>query len=172
MDEDPLLWAFLGALRPGRRLSGTVVAVERFGVFVDLDEGPKHPTLPGVGFITWPELSWRRFDDASEIVSVGQRVTGEFLQFDTYNGEARMSLRALEPDPFLDFARDVRVGRVLSGTVTKLVPFGFFVRVQDDIEGLVPTADPSTRVGDEIMVAVEEIDVPRRRVRLCAEPRP
>lgn len=61
-------------------MSGTVAAI---GGFVDLADGPKHPAFPGVGFITMPELSWRRFDDPSEIVATGQRVTCEVLAFDT-----------------------------------------------------------------------------------------
>lgn len=54
---------------------GTVAAIERFGVFVALDEGPDHPVHPGVGFITYPELSLRRFEAASEVVELGQRVS-------------------------------------------------------------------------------------------------
>ncbi|WP_433789202.1 S1 RNA-binding domain-containing protein [Actinoplanes sp. CA-252034] len=174
--ENPLLWAFLKGLHAGRRLPGVVAAIERFGVFVDLDDGPKHPTFPGVGFITMPELSWRRFEDPAEVVSVGRRVTCEFLMFDTTNGEARLSLRATLPDPFLDFARAVRAGQVLPGTVTRLVPFGAFVRVGDDIEGLVhlddlsPTPveapDQAVQVGDQVTVTVKEIDPTRRRLAL------
>ncbi|MCF3120842.1 S1 RNA-binding domain-containing protein [Streptomyces arenae] len=88
------LHAFLSSLRPGEPLSGTVAAVENFGVFVDLDEGPAHPVFPGVGFITVPELSWRRFESPSDVVTVGQHITGEFLRFDTWNAEARLSLRS------------------------------------------------------------------------------
>ena len=97
--ESPKLWAFLAALHRGEILSGTVTAIERFGVFVALDAGPDHPTFPGVGFIALPELSWRRFDTAYDVVQVGQRVSCEFLQFDTWNLEARLSLRATQPDP-------------------------------------------------------------------------
>jgi small subunit ribosomal protein S1 len=114
-----------------------VAAIERFGVFVAVDEGPEHPVYPGVGFITYPELSWRRFETASDVVEVGQRVSCEFLQFDTWNGEARLSLRAMQPDPFVVFVDGVVVGQRLSGRVTKLVPFGVFVEVADGIEGLV-----------------------------------
>lgn len=69
--ESPELWAFLGSLRLGEVLSGTVTAIESFGVFVALDDGPPHPLYPGVGFITIPELSWRRFKAASDVVQVG-----------------------------------------------------------------------------------------------------
>ncbi|MFJ3760964.1 S1 RNA-binding domain-containing protein [Streptomyces sp. NPDC090080] len=174
--ENPELWAFLKGLRPGECLTGSVAAIESFGVFVALDEGPEHPVFPGVGFITYPELSWRHFEAASDVVEVGQRVSCEFLQFDDWNGEARLSLRAMQPDPFLVFADGIVVGQRLSGRVTKLVPFGAFVEVADGIEGMVhlselspgPVAAPEdvVRVGDELTVVVVDVDRQRRRLSL------
>jgi ribosomal protein S1 len=164
--ENPELWAFLKAQGAGQRLSGTVAAIERFGVFVDLDEGPEHPTFPGVGFVTIPELSWRWFRNPADVVSLGQHVTGEFLVFDTVHGEARLSLRAAEPDPYLHFARVTSVGQQLRGRVTELVPSGFFVDVGGPLEGLVRISDHTVRSGDEVVVAVLEIDTTRRRLTL------
>ncbi|RPK85801.1 30S ribosomal protein S1 [Streptomyces sp. ADI97-07] len=88
--ESPELWAFLESLHCGDILSGTVSAIERFGVFVALDDGPGHPTLPSVGFLGIPELSWRRFDHPTDVVQVGQRVEREFMGSDTHNAEARL----------------------------------------------------------------------------------
>jgi small subunit ribosomal protein S1 len=174
--ENPALWAFLKSLRVGETLSGEIASIERFGVFVALDDGPDHPVFPGVGFITMPELSWRYFESASEVVQVGQRVSCEFLQFDTWNGEARLSLRATQPDPFQTFADSATVGQTLRGRVTKLIPFGVFVRVTDGIEGLVhlreltPTPveapEDAVQVGDQITVVITEIDRRRRRLAL------
>ncbi|MGW4650409.1 S1 RNA-binding domain-containing protein [Kitasatospora sp. NPDC004289] len=174
--ENPELWAFLKSLRTGEVLSGRIGSIERFGVFVTLDDGPDHPVFPGVGFITIPELSWRHFEAASDVVQVGQRVRCEFLQFDTTNGEARLSLRATQPDPFQAFAETTAVGQSLQGRVTKLVPFGAFVQVTNDIEGLVhlreltwtPVEAPEmvVQVGDDITVVVTEIDRERRRLSL------
>ncbi len=174
--ENPELWAFLKALRAGEILLGQIRSIERFGVFVALDDGPDHPVFPGVGFITIPELSWRHFETASDIVHVGQRVKCEFLQFDTTNGEARLSLRATQPDPFQTFVETTTVGQALQGRVAKLVPFGVFVQVTSDIEGLVhlqeltwtPVEAPEAvvQVGDEITVVVTEIDRERRRLSL------
>ncbi|WP_217710496.1 S1 RNA-binding domain-containing protein [Streptomyces sp. NA04227] len=180
--ENPELHEFLGALRRGDILAGTVAAIEPFGVFVALDDGPPHPVFPGVGFVTFPELSWRWLDAVTDVVRVGQRVRGEFLQFDTRNMEARLSLRALQPDFFQAYADEVAVGQEVPGTVRKLVPFGAFVEVADGIQGLVrleelstvPVADPAdvVQVGDEVRVVVTEVDRERRRValsrRLCA----
>ncbi|WP_243725713.1 S1 RNA-binding domain-containing protein [Actinomadura rubrisoli] len=166
-------------------MAGTVAAIERFGIFVDLDEGPNHPVFTGVGLITMPELSWRRFDDPSQIVSIGQHITCEVLAFDTTNGEARLSLRATQPDPFQHFPRDIHVGQVLHGTVTKLLPFGAFIRVADGIEGMIhlselsttplETPDQAVQEGGEITAIVTDIDLPQRRLALsrrrCSAPR-
>ncbi|MER7180389.1 S1 RNA-binding domain-containing protein [Streptomyces hyaluromycini] len=174
--ESPELWAFLESLRPGEILSGTVAAIERFGVFVALDDGPAHPAFPGVGFITIPELSWRRIEAATDVVEVGQRIACEFLQFDTHNAEARLSLCALQPDPFQVFADRTEVGQILHGAVEKVLPFGAFVALGDGIVGLVPFREvhgrpaagspEAFRTGEEMSVVVAEIDRSRRRVLL------
>ncbi|WP_245606402.1 S1 RNA-binding domain-containing protein [Streptomyces himastatinicus] len=174
--EDPELWAFLASRHRGEILSGTIAAIERFGVFVALDDSPDHPIFPGVGFISIPELSWRRFEAVSDVVQVGQRVSCVFLQFDTWNGEARLSLKATQSDPFQEFADTVGVGRRLQGQVTKLVPFGAFVQVAGGVEGLVPlqeltstpvaTPQEAVEVGDEVTVTVTDVDRERRRLLL------
>ncbi|MEU9720831.1 S1 RNA-binding domain-containing protein [Streptomyces sp. NPDC047976] len=174
--ETPGLWEFLSSLELGERISGRVASIESFGVFVALDDGPAHPVFPGVGFISYVELAWQRFEAATEIVRVGERVTCEFLQFDTWNGEARLSLKATQPDPFQTFADDTSVGQTLPGRVTELVPFGVFVEVAKGIEGLVPllelawtpveTPEEIVRVGDEFRVVVTEVDRQHRRLVL------
>ncbi|WP_326701330.1 S1 RNA-binding domain-containing protein [Streptomyces sp. NBC_01754] len=174
--EYPELWEFLESLHCGECLSGTVMAIERFGVFVALDDGPAHPVFPGVGFITYAELSWERFETASDVVQAGERLSCEFLRFDTWNLEARLSLKAMQPDPFQAFAGSVEVGQKLHGTVTELVPFGAFVQVTDGIEGVVhlrdlasaPVEDPAdvVHVGDEVAVVVTGIDRLRRTLSL------
>ncbi|MFD3971687.1 S1 RNA-binding domain-containing protein [Streptomyces cyaneofuscatus] len=174
--EGPELWAFLASLHRGDILSGTVAAIERFGVFVALDDGPAHPLFPGVGFIVVPELSWRHIDAPTDVVQVGQRVSCEFLQFDTYNAEARLSLRALEPDPLQAFADRTAVGQELRGTVEKVLPFAIIVDLGDGIAGLVSVGEAHGRpamspvedfeVGEAIAVVVRKIDPPTRRVLL------
>ncbi|MET7688115.1 S1 RNA-binding domain-containing protein [Streptomyces sp. NPDC005483] len=141
-----------------------------------LDDGPAHPVFPGVGFNSFAEMSWQRFEAATDVVHVGQRVSCEFLQFDTWNLEARLSLKTTQPDPFQVFADTIAVGQKLPGQVTKLIPFGVFVQGADEIEGLVhlrelartPVEAPSNvvQVGDKITVVVTEIDRERRRLAL------
>ncbi|MFQ6146852.1 S1 RNA-binding domain-containing protein [Streptomyces seoulensis] len=175
--ESPDLWAFLGSLNYDDLLTGTVAAIEPYGVFVALDDGPPHPLFPGVGFITYPELSWHTFDDASEVVRVGQRVSCRFLQFDTTNGEARLSLRGTQPDPFQAFANRTAVGQQLTGRIKKLLPFGVIVEVADGIEAVVHRnvlatdgRECTTRVGAPLTLEVTAIDRARRTISLSHRP--
>ncbi|GAA2629980.1 hypothetical protein GCM10010411_79650 [Actinomadura fulvescens] len=166
--EHPDVWTFLKGLRSGDVLTGTVADIQNFGVFIALDEGPPHPAYAGVGFVTIPELSWQRFEEVTDVIRIGQRVRGELLSFDTTNGEARLSLRALLPDPFQSFADNAVVGQRLAGTVTKIVPLGMFVEVADGIEGLVheDELDSPARPGDEVQVSIVDLDRDQRRLRL------
>ncbi|WP_312887932.1 S1 RNA-binding domain-containing protein [Nonomuraea rhodomycinica] len=107
---------------------------------------------------------------------MGERVTCEVLASDTHDGEARLSLRATRPDPFQQFARRVHVGQILHGPVTKVAPFGAFVRVADGVEGLIRLGELTSRtsevsgvavqVGDVVTVIIIEIDTLRRRLAL------
>jgi small subunit ribosomal protein S1 len=87
-----------------------------------------------------------------------------------------LSLKATQEDPWQQFARTHQIGQVVPGKVTKLVPFGAFVRVDEGIEGLVHISELAERhveipeqvvqVGDEIFVKVIDIDLERRRISL------
>lgn len=170
--EDPALRAFLLGLRRGATHQGQVASVHNFGVFVNLDGEPD----PCTGFIRLPELSWRSFDYPADVVTAGQRVAGEIIGIDTRRRQVQLSLKALQEDPLLPFVD--QVGLVTTGRVTKLIPFGAFVRIADGIEGFVhntefrdePVEGPGQIVseGDEITVRIVEVDLVRRRLALYA----
>ncbi len=87
-----------------------------------------------------------------------------------------LSLKSTQEDPWQAFARTHAIGQVVPGRVTKLVPFGAFVRVEEGIEGLVHISELADRhveipeqvvqVGDEIFVKIIDIDLDRRRISL------
>ena len=133
--------------------------------------------LGGVdGLVHVSELSWKHIDHPSEVVEVGQEVTVEVLDVDMDRERVSLSLKATQEDPWQQFARTHQIGQVVPGKVTKLVPFGAFVRVDEGIEGLVHISELAERhveipeqvvqVGDEIFVKVIDIDLERRRISL------
>ena len=159
---------FLNQLEKGQVRSGVVSSIVNFGAFVDLG---------GVdGLVHVSELSWKHIDHPSEVVEVGQEVTVEVLEVDLDRERVSLSLKATQEDPWQTFARTHALGQVVPGKVTKLVPFGAFVRVEDGIEGLVHISELAVRhvdlaeqvvsVGDELFVKVIDIDLDRRRISL------
>ncbi|MBU6311703.1 MAG: 30S ribosomal protein S1 [Actinomycetales bacterium] len=159
---------FLNQLQKGQIRSGVVSSIVNFGAFVDLG---------GVdGLVHVSELSWKHIDHPSEVVEVGQEVTVEVLDVDMDRERVSLSLKATQEDPWQHFARTHQIGQVTPGRVTKLVPFGAFVRVEEGIEGLVHISELAERhveipeqivqVGDEIFVKVIDIDLERRRISL------
>ena len=159
---------FLNKLAKGQVRKGVVSSIVNFGAFVDLG---------GVdGLVHVSELSWKHIDHPSEVVEVGQEVTVEVLDVDLDRERVSLSLKATQEDPWRQFARTHQIGQVVPGKVTKLVPFGAFVRVDEGIEGLVHISELAERhveipeqvvqVGDEILVKVIDIDLERRRISL------
>ena len=159
---------FLHTLQKGQVRKGTVSSIVNFGAFVDLG---------GVdGLVHVSELSWKHIDHPSEVVQVGQDVTVEVLDVDMDRERVSLSLKATQEDPWQAFARTHAIGQVVPGKVTKLVPFGAFVRVEDGIEGLVhiselaqrhiETPEQVAKVGEEVFVKVIDIDLERRRISL------
>jgi len=122
------------------------------------------------------ELSWKHIDHPSEVVEVGTEVTVEVLDVDLDRERVSLSLKATQEDPWRQFARTHAIGQIVPGKVTKLVPFGAFVRVEEGIEGLVHISELAERhvevpdqvvgVGDDALVKVIDIDLERRRISL------
>ncbi|HEY9310935.1 30S ribosomal protein S1 [Williamsia sp.] len=159
---------FLHQLQKGQVRKGVVSSIVNFGAFVDLG---------GVdGLVHVSELSWKHIDHPSEVVAVGDEVTVEVLDVDLDRERVSLSLKATQEDPWRQFARTHAIGQIVPGKVTKLVPFGAFVRVEEGIEGLVHISELAERhvevpdqvvaVGDDAMVKVIDIDLERRRISL------
>ena len=159
---------FLNQLQKGQVRTGVISSIVNFGAFVDLG---------GVdGLVHVSELSWKHIDHPNEVVEVGMPVTVEVLEVDFERERVSLSLKATQEDPWQAFARTHTIGQVTSGKVTKLVPFGAFVRVYEGIEGLIHISELAerhveipeqvVRVDDEIMVKIIDIDLERRRVSL------
>ena len=108
--------------------------------------------------------------------SVGDEVSVKVLDVDHDRERISLSLKATQQDPWQEFAGSHRVGELVYGRVTKLVPFGGFVQVGDGIEGLVHISEMSAHhvespeqvvtPGEELWVKIIDLDLARRRISL------
>jgi small subunit ribosomal protein S1 len=159
---------FLANLRPGEVRRGVVSSVVSFGAFVDLGGMD--------GLIHVSELSWKHVDHPGSVVQVGDEVTVQVLDVDFDRERISLSLKATQQDPWQEFASTHRVGELVYGRVTKLVPFGAFVQVGEGIEGLVHISEMSAHhvdapeqvvtPGEELWVKIIDLDTQRRRISL------
>ena len=159
---------FLANLKPGEVRRGVVSSVVNFGAFVDLGGMD--------GLIHVSELSWKHVDHPSSVVTVGDEVEVRVLDVDLDRERISLSLKATQQDPWQEFANAHRVGELVYGRVTKLVPFGAFVQVGEGIEGLVHISEMAVHhvdlpeqvvtPGEELWVKIIDIDLQRRRISL------
>jgi small subunit ribosomal protein S1 len=116
----------LGALKIGMVVEGMITGVVDFGAFVKFGE------LEGLVHIS--ELAWQRIENPKDIVKVGQKVTAKVISID--KGRVSLSIKQLQEDPWLEAVKKYQIGQSISGKVTKVMPFGVFVELDKDIQGL------------------------------------
>jgi small subunit ribosomal protein S1 len=158
----------LEKLVAGMRLKGAVSSIVDFGAFVDLG---------GIdGLVHISELSWNHVSHPSEVVKVGDEVEVQVLEVDLSRERISLGLKQTTEDPWRQLVKNFPIGSIIEGHVTKLVSFGAFVELGDNIEGLVHISEMAGRhiespaqvvhVGDAVHVKVMDIDPERRRISL------
>ncbi len=116
----------ISKLKIGDIITGMVSGIVDFGVFV------KFGDLEGLVHIS--ELAWQRIEHPRDIVRVGQEVKCMVIGLD--KGRISLSMKQLEKDPWQDSVKKYQIGQVVKGKVTKIMPFGVFVELDDQIQGL------------------------------------
>jgi small subunit ribosomal protein S1 len=158
----------LDRLSPGDICQGSVTNLCSFGAFVDLG---------GLeGLIHVSELSWGRVDHPKDVLETGQPVEVYVINVDRNRGRVGLSLKRLQPDPWLFVEERYQVGQIVEGVITHVVDFGAFARVEDGLEGLIHVselADSSLRnprdvvnEGDTVKALIINVDSERRRMGL------
>ncbi len=156
-------------LKPGDIVEGTVKNLTSFGAFVDLG---------GVeGLIPISELAWHKVKETSEILHSGETVTVKILDLDWDKKRISLSLKQLGEDPWNSVQSRYSENQVLTGTVTRLAPFGAFVQLEPGIEGLVHISHLSAgkRIahpkdvlteGEQVSIRIISIDPGAKRISL------
>jgi small subunit ribosomal protein S1 len=129
--------------KAGDTVDGEISGITDFGAFIKFSllsknqvgkQDPKAPIQPLEGLIHISELDWKAIEDPSEVVKLGQKVKAKII--DISNGRVSLSLKALKKDPWEDIEKKYKKGDAVSGKVTKFNPFGVFVQISPQIQGL------------------------------------
>ncbi|MCP4357793.1 MAG: S1 RNA-binding domain-containing protein [Chloroflexi bacterium] len=158
----------LKKIEPDDLVAGEITNLTNFGAFVDLG---------GVeGLIHISELSWSRVSHPSDILSPGEQVQVKVLKVDANNGRVALSLKQLKCDPWQTVDQHFQSGQIIEGTVSKIVSFGVFVQIEDELEGLIHISELAegaffhprnvVRKGQHVSVRVLQVDGAAKRLAL------
>ena len=147
-------------LEEGDVKTGTVTSIRDFGIFVDIGGAD--------GLVHLSELSWERTPKSPhELFSVGDHVPVYVLKIDNESKKIALSVRRAQPERWEEIVSNYREGQIVPGQVTKLAPFGAFVRLEGPIEGLIHISELVDRRINHPREVVDENDVvPVKIVRI------
>ena len=155
-------------LEVGQIRKGKVTSIKKFGVFVDLG---------GVeGLIHISELSWSRVYNPSDIVSVDDEVDVFVLGVDKETKRISLGMKQLSEDPWVKAGNELSIGDVVEGQITRIVPFGAFIQINENIEGLIHISEISyehiekvesiLNVGDSVKAKVIKLIIEEQKIGL------
>ena len=146
-------------LQEGEIREGRISSITDFGVFVDLGGAD------GLAHLT--ELTWERGKKAKDLFKVGDEVKAYVLRVDREARKISLSLKRAHPEEWDSAVDRFVIGQVLIGRVTKLMPFGAFVRLDGPIEGLIHISEITNRRIQHPREVLEEGNVvPVKLVRI------
>lgn len=154
---------------PNNVVKGVVTFAANYGAFVDLGEGIE-------GLLHISEMSWtRKVNHAAEVVKKNQEIETIILDVNPAEKRIALGLRQLHENPWDDIRRTMKVGQVMKSVVKDVTHFGAFVKIADDIDGLIrkedinwdePAPDPkkTLKSGDEVEFKIVEINFEEQKI--------
>jgi len=159
----------VAGLKENQVLQGVVKNITDYGAFVDLGgvDGLLHVT----------DISWKRVNHPSEVLTIGQTVTVQVIRFNSDTQRISLGMKQLEADPWQGVVEKYPVGAKLRGRVTNIADYGAFVELEAGIEGLVHVSEMSwtkknvhpgkiVSTSQEVEVVVLDVDPVKRRISL------
>lgn len=116
----------LSSLKIGETVTGQITGIVDFGVFVKFGE------LEGLVHIS--ELAWQRIENPKDLFKVGDTVQAKIIAIE--KGRVSLSIKQLQNDPWQEAVKKYQLGQVVKGKIAKIMPFGVFVELDEDIQGL------------------------------------
>lgn len=158
--------AALANLKIGDKVAGKISGIVKFGIFVAFDG------LEGLVHIS--EIAWGHVKNPSDYGKLGDKVEVMIIGLD--GDKISLSMKRLISDPWLEAAKTFQIGNDVEGEVNRLTPFGVFVKLSDEINGLIhiteiandTVKDPGEllKLGDKVKARVIAVEPEEHRVGL------
>jgi len=156
-----------GTIEEGSIIEGEIVRLADFGAFVDIG---------GIdGLLPLSQISWRWVDHPADILSVGEKIKVQVIGIDQEKQRVSLSLKSIQPDPWVEAAKVIKEGEIVKGTVIRVKHFGAFIEIYPGVEALLPykemvdyqnKTDNIIQSGQEIETIVLKFNSEDRRISL------
>jgi small subunit ribosomal protein S1 len=156
----------LEGIKVGDVVTGRISGVVKFGIFVAFNG------LEGLVHIS--EIAWGHVKNPSDYGRLGEDV--KVMVIGLEGDKISLSMKRLTEDPWLEATKKYQIGTVIDGEINRITPFGAFIKLSDDINGLIHVSeisheevnDPNTvlKVGDTVKAKVIAIEPDEHRVGL------
>jgi len=153
----------------GQVVAGTVTKLTDFGAFVKLEDGVE-------GLVHVSEIDWGHVNHPRDVLSEGDEVEVKILNADPEERRISLSIRELKDNPWRQFLNKHAVDEVIEGEITEIKDFGAFLRITDDVDGLIHVSEISEQriatpadvltIGDKVQARIIGINEEKRQVRL------
>ncbi len=167
LEQNPWLEAE-GKYQQGSKISGKVRGFTDYGAFVELDSNLE-------GMIHISDMSWtKRIGHPQDVLKKGQKVDVVVISVDAQNRRIALGLKQLLDNPWPNIAQKYPLDTVLEAEVVSLTDFGVFVKMEEDLEGLIYSSeidkDAATNLkpGDKLQVKIIKVDVEQAKIGLTA----
>ncbi|HBU08831.1 MAG TPA: 30S ribosomal protein S1, partial [Candidatus Omnitrophica bacterium] len=153
----------------GSKVSGKVRGFTDYGAFVELDNSLE-------GMIHVSDMSWtKRVAHPQDVLKKGQKVEVTVLSVDGQNRRISLGLKQLEPNPWAEIAKKYPLDTVIETQVVQQASFGVFVKIDDNLEGLIYASEIDKEIADKlkpsdiIKAKVIKVDVEQAKIGLSAK---
>jgi len=153
----------------GQVVMGTVTKLTDFGAFVKLEDGVE-------GLVHVSELDWGHVNHPRDVLTEGEDVEVKILNADPDERRISLSIRELKDNPWRQFLDQHAIDEVVEGEITEIKDFGAFLRITDDVDGLIHVSEISEEriatpadvltIGDKVQARIIGINEEKRQVRL------
>jgi small subunit ribosomal protein S1 len=153
---------------PGTKVSGEVVSIKDYGVFVELNDGIE-------GLIHVSEMSWtQKVKAPNKVHTVGETIEAVVLEVDVENKRISLGLKQLQANPWDMLTEKYTVGQNLEGEIKAIVDFGVFVDIGEEVDALIHVSDISWikkninlaeefKIGDKVTGQILTVDADNQK---------
>ncbi|NRB11148.1 MAG: 30S ribosomal protein S1 [Rickettsiaceae bacterium] len=156
-------------IKEGMVLDGIVKNITDYGVFVDLGD-----SVDGLLHVT--DISWRRINHPSEVLSMDQKIKVQVIKFNEEIGRISLGMKQLDENPWQNIKDEFPLNEEMTGKISNIADYGVFIELKDGIEGLVHSSEISwgksnqrqknLTIGKQVKFKILNIDTEKNRISL------